>query len=370
MRVLHNFLSRGYQPLNKIELSSAALKGNYRYLRKLNPNISIAPVLKSNAYGHGLSQIASVLDALNPPFFCVDSIFEAYQLDKLKLKTPVLIMGYVDPQNLKTRKLPFAYAVWDLNQVEAINRYQTGAGVHIFVDTGMNREGVDLDELEGFLREVKEIKGIVVEGLMSHLAQSAKFDLKPREQLQNYQKALKICQKLGIKPKWRHLAASGGLMNGFTKGTNMARVGRAIYGIELNDTLHLRGVLSLKTQIVQIKELKKGSKIGYEGTYIASKDITIAVLPIGYNDGVDRRLSNSGVVLADNVQCPILGRISMNITTIDITQVSNPFLGQEVIIYCDDRSKPNSIEESAKICATLPHDILVHLASSTRRTII
>lgn len=367
--ILQNLI-RGYQPLNRIELSAKSLKSNYKYLNKLHQNISIAPVLKSDGYGHGLKQIATVLDSLNPPFFCVDSIHEAYQLLKLKVHTPILIMGYVDPRNLKTKKLPFSYAVWDLEQIEAINKYQKGAGIHIFVDTGMNREGVALEELVGFLDTVWDVGGVRVEGLMSHLASSGKDDPKPKEQLKNFQKALKICLKMGVRPKWRHLAASGGLMNGYIKGTNMARVGRAIYGIELNDNKNLKGVLSLKTQIIQIKQIKKGSKIGYDGIYKAPKNITIAVLPIGYNDGVDRRLSNRGITIVDGVKCPILGRISMNITTIDISKINNPFLGQEVIIYADDRFMPNSIEATAKICSTLPHDILVHLASSTRRTII
>ncbi len=380
---------QSYQPLNKIEISERALKDNYKFLNKLNPNISIAPVLKSNAYGHGLSQIATVLDVLNPPFFCVDSIFEAYQLYKLKIKTPILIMGYVDPQNLKTKKLPFSYTVWDLEQVEAINRYQKGAGIHVFVDTGMNREGVGIkckvkskkckvganSCLLHFMQEIKQLPDIKIEGLMSHLASSGKEDPKPKEQLQNYQKALKICENLGIKPKWRHIAASGGLMNGYLKGTNLARVGRAIYGIELNDKFHLKGVLSLKTKIIQIKKLKKGSKIGYDGTYMAPKDITIAVLPIGYNDGVDRRLSNKGAVFVsasgrDSIKCSILGRISMNITTIDISHIDNPYIGQEVTVYSGNRTEPNSIEGSAKICETLPHDILVHLSSSVRRIIV
>lgn len=361
--------ARPYRPLNLIELSSGHLKQNYKFLTKLRRNTSIAPVLKSNAYGHGLTAIATVLDKLKPPFFCVDSIFEAYQLLKLKLKTPILIMGYVDPVNLQGKKLPFSYAVWNLGQVEAINKHQKGVGIHIFVDTGMNREGVALEDLEEFLGKIREIRGIRVEGLMSHFASSGKNDPKPKEQLKNFQKALKICLKMGIKPKWRHIAASGGFLNGFIKGTNMARVGRAVYGIEPNDTKNFKGVLSLKTQVIQIKHIKKGSKIGYDGTFKAPKDITIAVLPIGYNDGVDRRLSNKGIVLIDGIKCPILGRISMNITTIDITRVPDPFLGQQAIIYSDDRTSPNSIEASAKICATLPHDILVHLTPSIRRLI-
>lgn len=373
LKFLKSALSKGvYQPLNKIEISRTALINNLKYLKNFNPKISIAPVLKSNAYGHGISKIAPIVDDFNFPFICVDSIFEAYQLLKLKIKTPILIMGYVSPENLSIKKLPFSYAIWSLEQAKAISKFQMGCGIHIFVDTGMNREGVSLEHLKGFLQGLKKIDGVNIEGVMSHLSSSHPNDSYAYLQMENYEKALAIFKEVGIDPKWKHPVASGGFLKEYSKNGNMVRLGRAIYGLDPDNDSQgkLRLTLTLKSKIVQIKQIKKGQKVGYESTYDAKKDMVIGILPIGYNDGVDRRLSNIGVVKVENVFCQILGRISMNVTTIDLTSVQQPFLGQEVTVISSKREDKNSIENLAKVCGTIPHDLLVHLEASMRREVV
>lgn len=363
---------KSYRPLNKIEISKRNLVNNLKFLRSLNRDIAIAPVLKSNAYGHGIVKVASILDKMNCPFFCVDSIFEAYQLFEAKIKTPILIMGYVDPTNLSIKELPFSYSIWDFEQASKIADYQKGAKLHIFVDTGLNREGVKLEELESLLVKLKNLPDIKIEGLMSHLAIYTQDQPYPKMQVKNYQTALEIAANSGLNLKWKHLAASGGLMNEYTKGTNMTRCGITIYGIDRENKSQggLKPVLSLRTKIIQIKKISKGTRVGYDTTFEAKKDTVIGVLPIGYNDGVDRRLSNLGVVEVDGIFCPIIGKISMNVTTIDITEIKDPVLGQEVIVFSNNPKNPNSFENAAKLCQTIPHDLLVHLTPSTRREIV
>ena len=362
-----------YQTLNQIEILKENLLHNYRYLSSVNRKnrkIKIAPVIKSNAYGHGILEVAKILGPLGAPFFCVDSLYEAYQLLKAGIKTPILIMGYTDPQNFKVKKLPFSFAVFDLETARVLNEYQKGCKVHIFVDTGMHREGVLFNELPQFLNEIIKFSNIKVEGLMSHLA-SADNPKDPLNKIQvkNFQKTLEICKKNSIRPKWIHLQNSDGLaFNLRGCNVNMARIGLALYGI--SNYPNLKPVLTLKSKIIQIKNLKKGMRVGYGGIYKAKKETTIGVLPIGYYDGVDRRLSNKGVVLVDDVECPIIGRVSMNITTVDLTKVSNPYIGQEVFVYSSNSMDPNSIENAAKLCGTIPYDLLVGLAPSTKRVII
>jgi len=161
-----------YEHLNIIEISASRLNHNYNYLSSLKKNIKIAPVLKSNAYGHGLLQIAKIVDRLNPPFICVDSLFEAYELLKANIKTQILIMGFISPKSLKTKKLPFSFVVFNKELVDAISKYQPHAKIHIFVDTGMHREGVNLDELPSFIKYIKTKTNLEIEGLMSHFAKS------------------------------------------------------------------------------------------------------------------------------------------------------------------------------------------------------
>lgn len=360
-----------YQTLNKIEISKENLLGNFKYLSSINKKISIAPVLKSNAYGHGIVEVAKILDPLNCPFFCVDSLFEAYQFLKMDIQTPVLIMGYTNPENFKVKKLPFSYVAFDLGMLKILNKYQPSCTVHIFVDTGMRREGIRLEDLPGFLSAIKQFRQLTVEGLMSHFA-SADNMKNPLNSLQvkNFKRAIQIVKQNGFNPRWIHIANSDGLLNYYQKldFTNLARVGIGLFGISKDPKL--KPVLTLKTKIIQIKKLQKGDRVGYGGTYTAKKGLIIGVLPLGYYDGVDYRFSNQAAVIVDKIECPIIGRVSMNITTIDLSKVKNPYTNQEVIVYSDNPNDKNSIENAAKICKTIPYILLVNLAASTKREVV
>lgn len=361
-----------YHPLNLINVSKKALIKNYKTLSGIAPKIKIAPVLKSNAYGHGFVGVAKTLDKLNPPFFCVDSLYEAYELYKAKIKTPILIMGYVDPENLKIKTLPFMYAVSDIGLLEAIEKYQPNAQVHIKIDTGMSRMGVTLEELENLLSKAVKLKHIKIEGVMSHLAETDNDSALTNLQLKNFQKALSIFDSFGIEPTWRHIASSGGLLNVSSEKiealSNVARTGLAIYGIDPDGKYkNLKPALSLQSKIVQIKTIRKGERVGYGGTYKVKKDIKLGILPIGYNDGVDRRLSNAGFVQVDSIFCPIIGRVSMNITAIDLSKVKNPKAGQIVTIFSASPAATNSVENAAQTCKTNPYDLLVHLSPISLR---
>lgn len=367
-------LSRGrYHALNRIEISTSSLLHNYHYLTKKYGK-KIFPVLKSNAYGHGIVNVAKSLNQIKAPFFCVDSIYEAYQLTEAKISTPILVMGYVHSESLNVKKLPFSYALYGFEMGEAISKYQPHAGIHIFVDTGMHREGVPLKDLVRFVKKCKALN-LKIEGLMSHLAMADKpNDKDTKEQIENFEKAKKLLHKEGIFPQWLHLGASSYILNHESypsQVSNAARAGIALYGIDPeNKDKNLKPALKLLSTIVQIKNLIKGEKIGYDFTYTAQNNQKIAVMPIGYNDGINRRLSNSGSVLIKDTFCPILGRVSMNLSVVDVTNVQNIAVGDEVIIYSDNPNHINSIYNSARICDTIPYEFLVYLHTSTKRTVI
>ncbi|MBI2040253.1 alanine racemase [Candidatus Microgenomates bacterium] len=367
---LLKIFKKDYRTLNLIEISKTNLINNFKYLSSLNRRIKIAPVIKSNAYGHGIIELAKILDPLGAPFFCVDSLYEAYELLKVHIKTPILIIGYTDPQNYMVKKLPFSYAVYDIETVKILSKYQPGCGVHIFVDTGMHREGISLEDLPNFLTAMKQFKNLKIEGLMSHLASTDdKNDPLNRIQIKNFKKALTICKKYKVYPQWIHIQNSDGLAFNLPGcRLNMARIGLALYGISSDP--NLKPVLTLKSKIIQIKKLRRGDRVGYGGTFTAKKDMLMGILPIGYYDGVDRRLSNKGYVLVEGVVCPIIGRVSMNIATVDLSKVANPYIGQKVLVYSNNPKDPNSIENAAKICQTIPYDILVHLAAPIRRVVV
>lgn len=372
-------MGRNSYPLNRIYISKQNLIDNYNYLTSLNPGVKISPVLKSNAYGHGIEIVGKILDSRlrgndegsgndGSGLFSVDSLYEAYQLKKSGVKSEILIMGYVSPQSLKIKKFPFQYAVFDLEQARVINEHQKGAKVHLFVDTGMNREGIRMEFLPTFLEKIKQFKNLKIAGLMSHLAVSGNPEAQTtKTQIQNFKKAKDQVLSAGFTPKWFHLGGSFALINQLAKDSNLIRCGRAIYGLGPSN---LKPTLKLTTKLIQIKKLKKGESVGYSDTFVSKKDMIIGILPTGYSEGVDRRLSNKGTVLLNGINCQIIGLISMNVTTIDLTDVLNPEIGQEVTIFSDQKTAKNSFEESAKLLETVPHELLVHLIPQTRREVV
>ena len=375
LRSFEKLLGRNYEPLNRIEVSVSNLAANYNYLSSINENIKVAPVLKSNAYGHGLTLIANYLDKFEAPFLCVDSLYEAYELLKKNVTTPVLIVGYINPISLHTKKLPFSFAVYDYERIDALNKYQQNAKIHIFVDTGMHREGIQLEELAEFVKYIKSKTNLEIEGLMSHLGMSDHPENPmTRNQVNNFIKAQEIFSDLNIKPKWIHLGNSSALLNNEKypgKLGNVVRIGLAFYGIdpEFKDRA-LKPVLSLITQVSQIKELNIGEKVGYDYTFSAVKKMKIAILPIGYFDGIDRRLSNKGFVKIKNKYCKIVGRVSMNITTVDVTHIQDLRVGDKAIMFSNIKKDKNSIENLAKASGAIQYELPVHLDSSIKRVVV
>lgn len=364
---------RMYRTLNTIVIDSQALIYNHQVLKKYL-GLSIAPVLKSNAYGHGLMTVAPVFDKQKPPFLVVDSLYEAYQLYRLKLLTPILIMGYTHPSNLEYKQVPFHWAVFDLETVQALNKSQRNCSVHVFIDTGMHREGVPIDQLPQFLTATRGMKNINIAGVCSHFADadndSKSAQTHTQQQIEVFRSAIEIIKSFGYQPQWRHIAASAGTLKQLAKNDcTMARVGIASYGISpiFDQVVELKPALRFTSTIAQIKHIKKGDWIGYGATFIAKRQMKIALLPAGYYEGIDRRLSNCGVAIVGGKTCPIIGRISMNMTTIDVTDVEGIQVGDVVEVYSADSHKENSIAESARRANTIPYELLVHLASSVRR---
>ncbi len=381
--LIRKALGRTSHPLNKIEISKEALISNYRYLSKVNHKVKIAPVLKSNAYGHGINLAGPVLDKLKPPFFAVDSLYEANLLRKSEIKSKILIMGYIDPQNLKVKKLPYAYAAWGIEFVQEIDRYQKGAQIHIFVDSGMHREGVQMhckDKSETctvgannclvhFLEELKKFKHIEVSGIMTHLAIGAQpAHLITKQQIATFKKAVEVIHKQAFPIRWVHIGGTNAILHNKNLGVNVVRSGLATYGYDpIFEDKNLKPALKLTSKIAQIKIIPKGSGVGYDATFIASKETRIGILPIGYFDGVDRRLSNKGVVMIAGKPCKMLGYASMNMTTVDLTPVSEAKVGDEVLVFSDYKNDPNSFPNAAKTAGTTVYDLLVHLNPTTKR---
>lgn len=355
------FIHRPFRTLNTIEIDPEALIHNVRLYQSLRPDLSICPVLKSNAYGHGLTLVAEILDPLRLDYLIVDSIYEAYQLKDAKIKTPVLILGHTHPENFH-RKLPFHFTAFD----EASLRLHAhwGHPLHIEVDTGMSRMGFPLDELPQTLRLVKEIKANLV-GLFSHLAtadEESEDYLKFQES--QFEEALKMTRAAGFNPQFVHLGNSAGSLKSKIDGLSMGRLGVSLYGI--GSLEGLRPVAEVRSTIVAIRELKGGESISYGCTYKADRPMKIAVVPFGYYEGLPRSLGNKGHMEVQGQDRPIVGRVCMNHTMIDVTGLDLK-VGDEVKVYSRVPGSQASFEAQSKKADTISYELMVRLSESVRR---
>jgi alanine racemase len=248
--------------------------------------------------------------------------------------------------------------------------------VHIKVDTGMNRQGVGIDELEEVINILRKNKRIKIDGMLSHLADADNPNpLDTLKQLSKWQTALFKYKKLISKSDYSlfHFSNTAGLGYLSNQESNLIRVGIGLYGFDTtkDKRLNLKPVLSFWAKIVNLKKVKAGEKIGYNFSFTAPKDMTIAVIPCGYYEGVPRALSNKGYFYFKDVPLPILGRVSMNLSVVDVSNVEKSLnLEDEVEVYSNNPAKKNSIDNVAKICNTIPYEVLARLAPTIRRVIV
>ncbi len=368
--------------LNTLEISKGKILKNLKLLQNNPHKIKISPVLKSNAYGHGIDLVGNILDEQDIPFICVNSFYEANLLKESGVKSDILIMGYVDELDLKKEE-DFIFAIFDLDYAKKINSIYKNARVHVNIETGLHREGIDVLKSQNLLNELKLLNNIKIEGVMSHLACSNDpFCETTKNQLKNFRLAKEIIMENGINPKWFHLGGSLALLNNLNDECNVVRCGKALFGIALNTSYggqQLKSdntnkdflqTLVLKTKIAQVKKVNKGEHVGYADMFIAKDDMTIGVLPIGYYDGLDRRLTNKGKVKVNGKYCEILGLVAMNLTVINLSEIENPSPGDEVIVYSNNSEDFNSLDYAAKLCETLPQELLVRLPVSLTRIVV
>ena len=366
-----------YNSLVRVEISKSRLLHNLLIFQQLNKNIEISPVLKSNAYGHDLVLVAKVLDKQNLPFFVVDSYYEALLLRKNGIKTPVLIIGYTFFENLaKNRQKDLIFIITSLDQLREISlKLAKKTRFHLKIDTGMHRQGVLFSDLSKAIELIRSNKNIILEGVCSHLAQAENKDsVFTKDQVELWNKVVVSFLREFKTVKYYHLENTAGCINKLTDKQNVCRIGIGLYGVDLNNLSALKPVLCLKTVISSKKSLRPGDTVGYNGTFKADSKKVIATIPIGYYEGINRKLSNKGFVYVKDKEqkifCPIIGNVSMNITIIDINQLNNKKINQEVVAISSDANDLNSVVNLAKLAGVLPYEILVQVPSILKRNLV
>lgn len=364
-----------YKSIVRVLIYKDNLLHNLNEFKKLNSAVDIAPVLKSNAYGHGLVEVAKILSSQNVPFLVVDSYYEAMILRNEGVKLKILMIGYSINENILNNKLKnVAFTIGSLEQLKNISKIlKTKTTFHIKLDTGMHRNGLLISEVEQAVQIIKENKNVFIEGICSHLADADRGDSDyMMDQIEKWNEIVKNWKNNFSETIYYHISATAGSVFSGSINANVMRLGIGLYGINvsLDDNLKLKPVLEMKSVISSIKKIKEGDKVGYNISFTAEKDMKIATVPVGYYECVDRRLSNNGFFKIGNIFCPILGVVSMNITTIDVSNVENLKINDEVIIISPNLKDENSVIKIAQKCGIIPYEILVHIPEKLKRTIL
>lgn len=372
--------SAPYEPLIEVWLSKRALAHNIDVFKNIVGSWGVAPVLKSNAYGHGLLEIARMLEGNSAiAFLVVDSYYEARVLRTEGITARILVLGYTLTENIRNN--PFdgiSFAVGSLAQLRDLAAsIRTPLSIHVKVDTGMRRQGVMPDELSDAANIIAAHTLMRAEGLCSHLSDADGEDESfTRSQLTVWNESVRVWREKLPSTSFYHISATKGVRYAKDADANVLRLGLGLYGLNPPrmpkgaDMPSLQPVLSLHTRITALRVTEPGEPVGYNRTWHAKRATRVATIPVGYYEGLDRRLSNKGFVEIRGVPCSIIGRVSMNMTMVDVTDVLGVREGDDVVVISDDVSKENSAPRIADFCDTIPYEILVHIPASLKRIVV
>ncbi len=372
-----------------LEVSRHAYTHNLSFFRQLvGPDVELAAVVKSNAYGHGMQQIAAL--AKDADSFCVHALTEALQLRQAGFTRDILILGPVPIEDLEQvvahdlRMALFTHRS-AIRLAEISTRLQQPARVHLKLETGTHRQGIDADELDGFCDFFKRNPGVIAEGVYTHFANiedTTDHDY-AEVQLTRFKSAVDRLRAAGIDPPRCHAACSAATLVFPETHFNMVRLGISQYGLWSSKETYLSyrlehpeartalvPALSWKTRISQLKQVPAGSFVGYGCTYQTTRSTRIAVLPVGYADGYDRRFSNQSHVLIRGRRAPVRGRICMNLTMVDVTDISTVELGDEVVLLGRQGDEAVTADQLASLAGTIHYEILTRINWDLPRLVV
>jgi alanine racemase len=364
--------------------------GNLRYnfgavQRHIGAGITVCAVVKADAYGHGATECARALEEEGAGWLGVTSLDEAIPLRDAGIGTRILLMtGFWRGEEEEIIRLQLTPTVWEPGQVTLMEKAAalglTKHPVHLKVDTGMGRLGVPLEDLHQVCAALKSSPHLVLEGLSTHLASSEILDAPSvDEQLRKFDEARFLLRREGFDPPIIHTANTGAVISKRESWNTMVRPGIALYGYHLpferagrevsgsKLRLAVKPVLTWRTRILSLREVRANQPLGYGGTYVTKAPARIAVLPVGYADGLNRALSSRGRVIVREHYAPIVGRISMDLTLADVTGLPGISVGDEVILLGSQDGLCVDAHEHAVLANTNVYEILCAVSKRVPR---
>ncbi|MFH1045861.1 MAG: alanine racemase [Candidatus Omnitrophota bacterium] len=364
-----------------VEIDLGAIKYNLLRIRKLigagkknAPKIMV--VVKANAYGHGIIPVSRTLEALGVDYLGVATLDEAITLRKAKVKPPVLVLGSVLPEEAGNAiAYDITLTLCNSELASALEKKAAElnkiAAVHIKIDTGMGRIGVWHEEALEFIKAIKKMPHLHVEGIYMHFASASRDNFFTNYQLQSFEHLLQRLQENNIHFQYRHAANSIALVDLKKSHFNLVRPGIIVYGMypkrNFNRILKLKPALALKTKISFLKTVPPGRSISYGRTFITEKTSRIATLPIGYADGYGRILSNRASVLVRGQKAPVVGKVTMDQTMVDVSHIKGVKIGDEVVLIGRQRQAEMRTEEIARVSKTIPYEIVCSITNRVPR---
>ena len=339
---------------------------NIERIKEKCPNSKIMPVIKANAYGTHINERVDVLNHFD--IVAVARVSEAIHLRSIGYKKEILILNQPYIKEIDDIiKYDLIVGLSNYEFLCELSKRKESVKVHLEIETGMNRTGIKLDDLNLFIDKIKMSKNIIVEGVYTHLS-SADIDYEyTLRQLEIFRKSVDIMNSSFTTIKYIHSSASNGLLNFDDKVSNAVRPGIILYGYEsfkgVNKMIDILPVCSLKTRIIFIKEINKNESVGYSRKYKSHKRMRVATIPIGYADGLMRSFSKKGYVIVNNQKAKILGNICMDSLMIDITNI-DARLNDEVYIW---DNKNQTLDDVADICKTINYEIISNISDRVKR---
>lgn len=371
-----------YQRPTYAEIDIRALVHNLNEAKRLaGPKSQILAVVKADAYGHGAVTISEALVRNGIQYLGTALVEEAIELRDAGIKIPIIVLGGIFEEQIpKIAEYGLTPVVYQESFLKAIaneaGKRNKKINIHIKIDTGMGRIGVLPEDAVDFVKDAASQKNIKVEGIMTHFADADLADKAYAEkQMAKFTSIAKRLDKEGIKIPYQHISNSAALIGFENNKFNMARPGIMLYGYTpfskgKEGGLNLIPVMSLKTKILHLKRVPAGTYISYGRTFVAKRDSIIATLPVGYADGYSRALSNKGSVIVKGKKAPIAGRVCMDMTMIDVTDIDGVDVNDEVVLIGKQGKETITADDIAMLANTISYEVLCCVGKRVPRVYI
>lgn len=371
------FLYKSHRP-TWAEIEMDAIKDNYRAIcAKAGKDNQVMAVVKADAYGHGAVNLSQELLKMGVQYLAVSNIDEAVELRSSGISSPVLVLGPVESAEfsklIEFNIYPTVISMDYAKELSEAYRYRgIYPKVHIEIDSGMGRMGIPIDSAVSQIEQITKMEGIIIDGVFSHFPSADKDEDFSKHQVRKFNRAINEMKKLDMKIKNFHIANSAGIFNipeSVKSPYNMCRPGLALYGYSTTHNPQLQNSMSLKTRVMTINTMKKGDTISYMRTYEVSKEKEqIAVLPIGYADGIPTTYSNKGKVFINGNYYSVAGRVCMDYMMVTLGENKHGVkINDEVTIFGCEKI---NVEQFAKICNKIPYEVTCDVSKRVPRLYI